>query len=189
MDILKIRQTNQIDERRLEIGPSHYLFIDPVGDKYWNDTAYLERLLSPFEPALAIAFIVDLSSYDRESATEQPKNGLKLAFQNYDTLANSPSLSSKGSILLFIEGDNFANKLTTSPLKQQFPDFGEENDPEKAFDFVRCRFVDFNKNQADRVYSYVCNNDSKTMLKFIVETAQEIDMKESLKSNSRISSK
>ena len=186
-DILCTRpQNHQIDEHRLKIGPSDYLLIDPVGVKYWNDAAYLQkRLLHYFELTLAVAFVIDLSSYDRPSSTSASTTELEVALRNYDTLINCPWMRSKGIILLFVEWDAFAQKLATSPLKHHFPDFEGGDDAHEALGHIRERFLEFDEKRTHRMYIHVCDKESGTPLHFIVDKTQQIAMKESLRSNSR----
>jgi hypothetical protein len=99
-------------------------------------------LLRMCTEATAVVFSFDLSTYDQRIPGFEETCHVKESVIYFQNLASSTSFAHAKIILFLHSYQNMKEKLKTSPLEAQFPDYAGGSDGLKAGRFLRSLFLD-----------------------------------------------
>ena len=121
------------NEIKLETKDIIMTMVDCAGERSLRGS-WLEK----FESVDAVLFVTSLSSYDELS--EENVNALKDSIKIFECICNVKWFAHTALILFLNKEDLLEKKLQIVPLNKYFPEFQDENNFEKAKDFILKKF-------------------------------------------------
>ncbi|KAJ6537834.1 putative guanine nucleotide-binding protein alpha-1 subunit, partial [Mycena capillaripes] len=175
-DILRSRvQKTGLSETCLQVGELTYKFLDPSDQR-----SERKKWIHCFENVTAILFCASLSDYDQMLYEDESVNRLEDSLREFDSICNSRWFV-KTNIILFLNIDEFSEKLERSPPVDHFPDYtGGANynggaNYDAACDYFLHRFVSLNQSAASRqIYVHYVSTTDTQLLNYVTRAIQDI---------------
>jgi len=115
------------------------------------------------EMITALAFVVDLCSYDTVSPMEDEVSQLDETIALFASVVSSPWFKRRSVILFFNNIDQFKQKIQTSPLIQRFPSYDGGNDVERAKDFMLGLFQSASAEDLEIYMGFINPGDNRAV--------------------------
>ena len=184
-DILHARvKTTGVNEVKFVLDSLTYRVVDVGGQR-----SERKKWIQCFEGVDTILFLVAISEYDQLLFENQAVNRMDEALTLFDSICNSPWFL-KTSIILFLnKTDIFKEKLHTSPLSKQFPEYqgkphdfqiarpcllirADGSDFSEACDYLLNRFISLNRRKNKQIYThFTCATDT-TQISFVLDAVK-----------------
>ena len=117
------------------------------------------KWIHSFEEHTFMTFIVDLCSYDFRSLEDGGKSSnLMDSLRLFVSLFNTGSFIQASVIILLVNVGKFREKLLRYPLENQFPDYKDGNDADKAAKYILQMFKNANQWRLE-IYSQLVEID------------------------------
>jgi len=107
-----------------------------------------------YEGVNAVMFVSSLSEYDQKCYEDDVTNRMVESIDLFDETINGPSLKDLPILLFFNKNDLFKQKLQTSDLSKTFADYKDGSDPDKAFDYIKQRYLKTNRYDPNRIHCF-----------------------------------
>ncbi|KAK9718096.1 guanine nucleotide-binding protein subunit alpha, variant 2 [Basidiobolus ranarum] len=176
-DVLRSRiKTTGITETVFHVGELTYRMLDVGGQR-----SERKKWIHCFENVTAIVFMVAISEYDQVLIEDESVNRMHEALTLFDSICNSRWFV-KTSIILFLNKiDLFRGKLTTSPMKQYFPDYQGGGDYDSGCSYIQQRFLSLNRSYTKQIYPhFTCATDTNQM-RFVMTAVSDIILQNCLR--------
>ncbi|ORX49789.1 guanine nucleotide-binding protein subunit alpha [Hesseltinella vesiculosa] len=176
-DVLRSRvKTTGITETKFKVGELIYRMFDVGGQR-----SERKKWIHCFENVTAIIFMVAISEYDQVLVEDESVNRMKEALQLFDSVCNSRWFAKTSTILFLNKTDIFRQKLLTSPLSEEFPDFQGGTDEAAARDFIMKEFATLNDSPNKHLYThFTCATDTE-QVEFVMTAVHDIILQSNLR--------
>mmetsp|Transcript_4991 Transcript_4991/g.12437 ORF Transcript_4991/g.12437 Transcript_4991/m.12437 type:complete len:351 (+) Transcript_4991:81-1133(+) len=131
----------------------------------------------------ALIFVASLSEYDEHLLEDSRVNCVDESLLLFEQVCNMDWFFGRCPIILFLNKcDLFKTKLVTSPMKEIFPDYNGDDDPEKGIGFIRGKFLERNRTKKQVVTHVTCATDTSN-IRVVFNTVRKAIMHQAMQVN------
>jgi GTPase SAR1 family protein len=121
-----------------------------------------KKWINSFEGVSALLYVASLSEYDQKMYEDDVTNRMSESLELFEDNVNNKFFHNRPVVLFLNKKDLFAEKIKKSDLSKTFPDYTGGTSFENGTEFVRQQYLDKNKGEPDRIYSFfTCATDKK----------------------------
>jgi guanine nucleotide-binding protein subunit alpha len=176
-DILNTRvKTTGITETLFSMNQVNYRLVDVAGQR-----SERRKWIHCFDNVRAILYVAAISEYDQVLREDKSINRVQEALTLFESISNSEWFINTPTILFLNKVDLLEAKLSTSPLKDYFPQFtGNPTNLDEVCDFFQKLFLKLHNNPKNQAYPHFTHATDTRQMKHVIESINDIVMNQNL---------
>jgi guanine nucleotide-binding protein subunit alpha len=173
-DVIQCRaRTIGITETTFQLRDHEMLMVDVGGQK-----SERRKWIHCFQDVTSILFLVSLSGYDQCLVEDKDANQMQDAMTIWDSICHSQWFKSTSIILFLNKNDLFERKISTSDIKNFFPDYdGEVGDVKAGREYFKRRFARLSlkagRAKEREIYIHITNATDTAMLRVVMAAVED----------------
>jgi len=175
-DLLYARaRTTGIAETSFELAGVKWRLMDVGGQR--NER---RKWIHCFQGLTALIFCVAASEYNQKLYEDDRVNRMHESLILFEEICNCQWFVSTGIILFLNKMDLLKEKIKKVDLKECFEDYTGGLDFNNAFEFIKAKFLELNKNKSKPIYVHAtCATDTEN-IRFVFNSVKDIVLRDSL---------